>query len=110
MNKIAIEGFEDKKPDPKDRFVLRVKIILLTLSFLLCIYLFFAVGMIGSNSFALYTVGQMKLAMLGLLILIVPYVYLLYRIKPLIKPESNKLFINLAKVYGALLVTFIVFI
>lgn len=110
MNKIVIEGFEKKKTDPQDRFSLTVKIILLTLTFLFCIYLFFAVGAIGSNSFALYTIGQMKLAMLGLLILIVPYIYLLYRIKPLKKPESNKAFIDWAKVYGALLLAFIVFI
>ncbi len=110
MNKIVIEGFEEKETKPKDRIALTVKIILLTLTFLLYVYLLFAVGMIGSNSFALYTIGQMKLAMLGLLILIVPYVYLLYRIKPLIKPRSNKVFIDLAKCYGALLLAFIVFI
>ena len=107
MNKIEIEGIEKNKP--LDRFALIRKIILLTIAFLFMIYTFFGVGMLGSNSFALYTKGQMKLLMIVLSILSIPYIYLIYKIKPLIQPSSCKTFTTFAIFYGAILLVFIVF-
>lgn len=88
----------------KGKIGLMLKLIILTILWAFCSYVIFVVGAFSSNSLALYSKAQIKLALLAIIVVFAPYVYLLYKIKPFKNPRYNKMYLDLAKIYLVILI------